>query len=269
MPFEAKALTACQPWGSEPAKVMMNPRNLDNGFTRLCCVFVVPTQAAIPPQPGKRPFHHPPALQRDEPFLPRRAAHDHDPVGPVMHTQPTVEVMVVILVVRLHHLQPREILARHLAEHLLGRLGVVHVSGGHHHGQQQTQGIHGDMTFAATDLLAPIGADLLSAGGGLDRLTVNAADAGVGVAASDPANPQTKGNKETVPGAIAFPVLEVVVNGLPGWKVVRQGPPTATFTCEVKDGVDDLTPIGFARPTAGAWWWNPRFQDSPLGVGKV
>src|SRR4051812_25279507 len=49
----------------------MDPCHLDHGLTRLRRVLVVLAQAAIAPQPGQGPFHHPTALQRDEP--PREA----------------------------------------------------------------------------------------------------------------------------------------------------------------------------------------------------
>src|ERR1043166_10183803 len=78
------------------------------------------------------------------------------------------------------------------------------------------------MAFAAADLLAAIGADLFAAAGCLDRLAVDTSDARVGVAALALADPPAQGGKEAVPGAVAFPGLEVVVDGLPRREVMRQ-----------------------------------------------
>jgi hypothetical protein len=64
--------------------------------------------------------------------------------------------------------------ARDLSEEPPGRRGVIDVGGRDDHGQQQPHGIHDDMALATPDLLAAVGADLLAAAVGLDRLAVDA-----------------------------------------------------------------------------------------------
>ena len=151
----------------------MNRRQPHHRFTGLGRVFVVLAQAPIPPQPGEGSLHHPTHLQRLKPRLALRPAHNLQSVRPPMQPQPRVQPVVVILVVREHHLQPRQVPARRLGEHLRGRPAVVHVGGRHHHGDQQPQRVHQDMAFAAVDLLAAVGAALLAALGRLDQLAVD------------------------------------------------------------------------------------------------
>src|SRR5262249_44141449 len=105
MSFKSEALAASRLAWAEATEVMMNPGHLQHGFTRLRQMFVVLAQTAIAPQPSQRPFHHPTAPQRDEAALPGGTADDPDPVGPMMHPQPAVQLRAVILVVGLHHLQ--------------------------------------------------------------------------------------------------------------------------------------------------------------------
>src|ERR1043166_6718221 len=119
------------------------------------------------------------------------------------------------------------------------------------------------MAFAAADLLAAIGADLFAAAGWLDRLAVDTSDARVGVAALALADPPAQGGKEAVPGAVAFPGLEVVVDGLPRREVMRQGTPGTALAGQVEEGVDHLPHRGFpgsaARPRRG----DQRLQQGP------
>jgi hypothetical protein len=84
-----------------------------------------------------------------------------------MHAQPTLQVVTVVLIVRLHYLQAREFHPRHLGEHLLGsRPGIVH-GDSRNHRQQQPQGVCGDVTCVAADLFAPVRADAVPATSGL------------------------------------------------------------------------------------------------------
>src|SRR5262249_40632016 len=103
----------------------------------------------------------------------------------------------------------------------------------------------------------------------LDRLAVDAGDAGIGVAARRPAHPPPQGGEEPIPGTILLPGLEVVVDGLPGREVIGQGPPRTALAGEVEDGIDHLAHVGFARPAAGSGRRNPRLQDGPLLVRQI
>src|SRR5262245_33002950 len=97
---EPLALWDCD--GVKSAEVVMDRRDPHHRLARARRVLVVPAQPPIPPQPGEGPLHYPATLQRHEPPLARLAADDHHLVPAVMHPQPAAQVVVVILVVRLH-----------------------------------------------------------------------------------------------------------------------------------------------------------------------
>src|SRR5579864_7004960 len=269
MSLEPETLTACCPIRTEPTEVVMNTRYLHQGFTRFRQMLIVLTQTPITPQPRKRPFHYPTAPQRHKTLLPRRPTHDPNPVGTMMRPQPAIQRGVVILVVGLHHFQAREVGTRHLGEQLRSGPRIIHVGGRDHDRQQQAHRIHDDMAFAAADLLAAVGSHFRAPLGRLDRLTVDAGDAGSRIAASLRTNTPAKDVEQAVPGAVLLPLLEIVVDGFPGRQIIGQSSPRATLAGKVQDGVDDFTHIGLARSPARLSGRYPGFQDSPLAVHQV
>ncbi len=72
-----------------------------------------------------------------------------------------------------------------------------------------------------------------------------------------------------LPYPIQAPGAEVVVDGLPGWEVVRQQAPGAAATDYVEDGVKDLP--------QGMYAWSARrfggreviLEICPIGIGKI
>ena len=244
----------------------MNRRQPHYRLTRLGRMLVVLAQAPIPPQPGERPFHHPTHLQGLKARHAFRPAHHHQAVRPPVQTQPGVQSIVVILVIREHHPQPRQIPAGRLGEHRRGGAAVVHIGGRHHHGDQQPQRVHQDMALAAVDLLAAVLADLLSALGRLDRLAVDGGGAGRWLPTGPDADLLTQRIENPLPGAVGVEPLEVVVDGLPGGEVVGQGPPGAALAGAVEQGVDDPTHIGSPGATARPGRRDERLDDCPLSV---
>src|SRR5581483_7922006 len=269
MSFEAEALTGRGSLATESPEVVMYRCYLHDRLTRLRRMLVIPAQAPVAAQPGERPLYHPAALQGDEAPLPRRTTHDHHPVRPAMHAQPAVQLGAVVLGVRLHHLQARPVLARELREQLPSGLRVIDVGRRDDDRQQQAQRVHDDVALAATDLLAAIGAHLLAALRGLDRLAVDAGDAGRRLPPSLGAELGAQGIEDLLPGAIPTPPAEVVVDGPPGWEVVGQGAPGAALAGVVEQGVDDLAHVGLAGAAAGPGGGNQGLQDGPLLIGQV
>src|SRR5262249_48296795 len=145
----------------------------------------------------------------------------------------------------------------------------VHVGGRDHHSQQQAQGIYDHMTFAATDLLAAVGAHFLAATSRLDRLAVNAGDARGPAAVGGQTHSLAQDGKEVVPGAMTVPRLEVAVHGLPGWEVMRLSMPTSSFAGDREDGADGVAHIGFSGSAPWSGLRNLRFEDSPLGIRQI
>jgi hypothetical protein len=79
------------------------------------------------------------------------------------------------------------------------------------------------MALWALHLLAAVVSSLLSSyTGALHRLAVEDAGAWLGMSAHAHAHPLAQGGVHPLPGAVDPPSPEVVVvDGLPGWKVVR------------------------------------------------
>src|SRR5262249_45340043 len=112
-------------------------------------------------------------------------------------------------------------------------------------------------------------ADLLAAVRRLDRLAVDAGDPRAGVAAGGRAGAGAQGVQQKVPGAVALPGLEVVVNGSPRREVVRQGAPGTALAGEVEDRIDDFAHVGLAGPATGAGQRNPPIHEGPLRIGEI
>ena len=125
------------------------------------------------------------------------------------------------------------------------------------------------MALATPDLLAPVGADLLPTASGLDRLAVDATDAGRERSAGGLAEPDSKEVEDTVPGAIALPGVEVVIDGPPRGEIVGQRPPGAALVGDVEESVEDLAHVGLARSAAGPGPRDLGLQHGPLGVDDV
>src|SRR5215208_8436888 len=73
--------------------------------------------------------------------------------------------------------------------------------------------------------------------GGRDRLAIDHARAGLGIAAHGPAHLLAQRGMYAFPGAIEPPLAEVVVDGLPGWELLRQQPPLTAGAQDVGDTV--------------------------------
>src|SRR5258707_2952708 len=232
-------------------------------------VFVVLAQCPVAPLPGQGALHHPTHVQRHELPFPFWPALDLEPVRPPVPPQPAVQLIVVVLTVGVHHLETREVAAAYLGEDSLGRPGVVHVGGRHHHDKQQTHDIYQDMSLAAVDLFATVAAARLATLGRLDRLTVDGGSAGRGRTSGLDADLRTEGIEEALPGAIPGPPLKVVIDRLPGRKVMGQRSPTTTLADMVEECVENLTHVRGARPPARPRLRNQRFQNSPLLVSKI
>ena len=126
-----------------------------------------------------------------------------------------------------------------------------------------------DMAFASLDEFAPVEAVLFAGTAGFDRLTVDATCRRGRFAPFRHPHLLPQGTLDTGPDAVAFPALEVVVNGSPGRKVPRQHPPRAAGAVEVEDGISHLAQVRFTRPTVLGCWRDERLQQGPLLIREI
>src|SRR3954447_25708640 len=95
-------------------------------------------------------------------------------------------------------------------------LGVVHVGGGHQHGQEQAHAVHHDVAFAAIDVLGVVPAPLLAAGGGVHRLAVHAGRSPRRVRFLLGADLLAEQVVDGIQGTIVPPLVEVAPDGTLG-----------------------------------------------------
>jgi len=74
---------------------------------------------------------------------------------------------------------------------------------------------------------------------------------------------------QLLPGAVDTPNPKVIVNGLPGWKLVGQQTPSTTATYDVEDGVKDFAQGIYPGPPGSVRGRKVRLYASPLGVGEI
>jgi hypothetical protein len=108
-------------------------------------------------------------------------------------------------------------------------VAVLHIGTRAQNRQQESQNIHQDGAFAAFDPFATIKSFDPATLGRFHRLSINAASAGLAIAAFQDAHIASQGVIHMLPGAIAAPLAEIVVNNATWRQIVReQAPGTAT-----------------------------------------
>src|SRR5438270_8737636 len=120
------------------------------------------------------------------------------------------------------------------------------------------------MTLSALYLLATVVSTLFSShAGALHRLAVDDASAWLRISAHTAnAHPLAQGSVHPLPGAVDPPSSEVMVDGLPRRKVVRQETPSTPAAEYVEDGVKDLAQGVYSWSSGGF-----RGRDQGLYVG--
>jgi hypothetical protein len=101
----------------------------------------------------------------------------------------------------------------------------------------------------------------------LDRLAIYYACAGLRVPLNTHSHPLAQGLVHPFPGSIQAPGSEVVVNGLPGWELMRQKAPLAATSGDLEeDRVENLaqateagTPLVFSS-------WQVVFKVCPFSI---
>ena len=187
----------------------MNHRNVKHCFTGVGTVLIVFAQPSVLPKPAERPFHNPPFGQDDEAFGLIGALDDFQTHLPVAAQQryPGLQAAGVRAIgpdtAQAGKLMPQD------AQQLLGSITILHVGGGHHHSNAQSQGVHEDMALAPVDLLGaiePVGTTPISC---FDGLRVDNARTGLAVASFEHAEVAAQDIIDPFPGAVTTPAPEV------------------------------------------------------------
>ena len=137
--------------------------------------------------------------------------------------------------------------------------------------EDQALGIYEQMAFSAFHFLATYSISSLCSTDpcGLHRLAIHYACAGLRISLEAYSQTLAQVSVQLLPGTVDPPSSEVVVNGLPRRKLVRQQAPSTPATHDVEDGVKELTQSVDSRSSASLWGREIRLYASPLGVGEV
>src|SRR5215213_9078580 len=123
-----------------------------------------------------------------------------------------------------------------------------------HRFQDQTLRVHQDMALSAFHLLSSVvTSPIPSHTGALDRLAIHNARAGLRISLEAYSQTMAQGSVQPLPGTLDAPSSEVVVNGLPRWKLMRQQAPSTTTSDDVVDSIKDLAQGVHPGPSGGFW----------------
>ena len=237
-------------FGLQAIEHQVNHGQADERFRRQDASLSVFTEPTALAQPSECSLHRPTDRQAHPTLRPLGATHDGQlPRGMLVH--PVVEGEVVILGVRIHPLDSAHGLAVQLGEQLLRRLGVVHVGGRHQHGQQQPHAVHDDVAFAAVHVLGVVPAALLPARSRINRLAVHARRSSGRPRFLRRADFATEKVVDRLERTVASPLVEVTPDGAFGREVLGQVTPLTAGAENVEKGIDDLSQVGLAGPSAG------------------
>src|SRR5215210_4192841 len=126
------------------------------------------------------------------------------------------------------------------------------------------------MALSALYLLAAVVSSLLSShASGFHRLTIRYASTELRVSPHAQAHPLAQGSVHPLPRAVDAPSSEVMVDGLPGRKVVRQKTPGTATTDYVEDCVKDLAQGVYSRASRSFRGRDMGFYVRPFGTGQV
>jgi hypothetical protein len=111
--------------------------DLDHCHTRFCTAFIILAVPAIPAMPGVGAFNHPALLQRREAACARRTHSHFDAPACTMLGHPSVQRMVMILLIRKDRGETGKVLRRDEAEQDGGRYPIIKTGTGNEDGSQQ------------------------------------------------------------------------------------------------------------------------------------
>src|SRR5689334_9586588 len=103
-------------------------------------------------------------------------------------------------------------------------------------------------------------------GAGFDRLAINNRSTGLWIAALLDPYLHAQGAQNLVPDAFFSPFPKVMVNRLPGRKVMRQGAPQTPTAQDIQDSVNNRTPFMQIKGSTRLDRWDQRLQDLPLCI---
>jgi hypothetical protein len=174
----------------------------------------------------------------------------------------------VILRVGVHPRNLAHRLAVETGEQFGRRPGIVHVGGRHQDAQQQSHAVDHDVALPAVDVLGVVATPLFAAGGGVDRLAVDARGGAGMVGLLRRADFTAERVVDRVQRAVVPPLIEVSPDGALGREILGEVAPLAAGAKDVEDGVNDVPRVSLAGSASGVNR-DMRLDQAPLLVGDV
>ena len=146
---------------------------------------------------------------------------------------------------------------------------ILNIRRVHPGSKNQATRIDEDMAFAPIDTFGTVVAADAADTSGSNRLAVDDASTWLRVASSTRAELLTEDSVQVLPRAIQTPQSEVVIRGLPGWKLMREQPPSTARPDHIEDGVQDLANRMKPRSAEKLWRRKKRVNTSKFSVRQV
>ena len=147
---------------------------------------------------------------------------------------------------------------------------IVHISGGHVHGQEQTKRINKDMALASFDAFMCIEtADCGRLFNGFDTLRIYDRRAWLGVPPNPLAFGFSQSREQPKPGTFQAQAPEMLEHGLPWRKIGWQVAPWTTGAQDVKNGIKNGTQGVGRRPASFGLRREMALQTLPLRIRKI
>src|SRR5215510_13199174 len=228
----------------------MDHTDLDHCFALLWVYFIITTMAPVIEQPGEGPLHGPAARE----YLKARAHFVHDRQGDLMGRlhppDPLPQPRGPIAAIDPEPAQAFEPRGPIALDQDHQPYAVIGAGRGHHHRQDQSEGIDPHMALAPLDLLVAVEAHRAPLCRRLNALAIDAAGRGLGLAPLAPALQAPQRRHQPSPYPCPPPTFEIGVNRAPLAEVLGHPAPLTTSLEEVQNPIKDAPPVTRRTPRA-------------------
>jgi len=244
----------------------MDHRDVDYRFGGVGFAFVVLAQPAPSSQPAKGPLHNP-ALALHLEALGSWSWFDDVEAFSELLPNP-IDQLTSIATVGPNYFNSAVAL-KNSGQKGRSSVPILHVGGGDHDHQHQTQRVHDQMAFGAVDFLSSIVASGFIPLGAFDRLAVQDGRTGFDL----PSFGQPKLSVQTLmqgdPETVQDPVPVIGVKGRPGREVLGDVAPLATGADDVENAIEDLPVRQGARAARLGLCFKEGFNKFPLMLCQI
>jgi len=156
-----------------------------------------------------------------------------------------------------------------VGEHLFACMHILHICCRHFCQYNQSQSVYHQVTFAPTHFFATIVASFFTSFSALCRLAIHNHGAGLRLATFFFAYSFSDCPVQLLPSSSSSKDRKIVINRLPGRKVMWQCPPDTSVLDHIKDAVQYFSPRMFLWPSLPIRLWQVWRNLRPFVIIKV